>query len=118
MRVSSVCLAVSRPTCKINASAKLNNPETTITKDSFETASAANLNFGRSIKWGGVFGVIAGTVAGVALTAATGGAAACAIPFLVGGGGMAGDAIDANVSDDYPSSDDTYDSSYGAEYYY
>jgi hypothetical protein len=31
---------------------------------------------------------------------------------------MAGDAIDASISDDYPRSDDNYDSSYGAEYYY
>ena len=118
MRVSSVCLAVSRPTCKINASAKNSNtPEETIAKDVFERTGASVVSFGRTMQWGGLLGTIVGTAAGVGLAIATGGATLAATPFLVGGGGMAGDAIDASISDDYPSSDDSYDS-YGAEYYY
>lgn len=117
MRVSSVCLAVSRPTTKFNVSAKLNTPETTIANDSFEKSNTSGVSFGRDIQWGGLIGTIVGTAVGAAITVATGGAALAAMPAFVCGGGVAGDCIDAKVSDDYPSSEDSYDT-YGAEYYY
>ena len=115
MRVSSVCLAESRPALKKNLSVKLNNPATTLQPDdTFEKTVGSNVNFG---KWGGAIGTIVGTAVGVGVTALTGGATAFLLPLFAGGGGEIGDGIDAKYGDNHEEL--TVDDSYtGAAYYY